>query len=782
MKSVLLGGLKVWLVNDGGKPLSAPGGRAKFYRAGTSTPETVYSDIDLTQSDALGPVVYTDELGYLPAIWLKTDRLYKVRVEQKVPGSGNQWTLLWEVDNVGYIDRNTSDEIGDIPIFVNSISELKTVDHIENPVVEVLGYYNPGDWGEPSAFVFDPECLKAPDDGAYVLPSDQEQSVSGRWVQQFEGDVLDVRKFGALPDLLENSDCCAKVVNAINYSQSLANVGKTPIAIGFVAPGKYDFVGGFDFSIYYWTDLSNNSSHDIRWLICDGVVFNGVSINSSVTTFKLDKNTDCRVSGELVRGNTLLVIEGGGSIKVDPAWWGNRACTVQDCYVRCGSLTTNNKSFTRCEVESLRMIDGYVSLTEMRFVQHWFKDGFNYSNLILQDVVYSVNDCYNAESYIAIKNAQNDPNYGDLGEQTLQNVSLLPNAIAENAIFSNVTLTGTAGLHNVSGNVTIQGSAYDLNIIDCWLAINGTNITLDSLQWRRGSISSASQIQCMTACQMWDVDVNAQLLTNGVAADFERCRIKSAVTGQGIVCKDCHIDAVVTTSDVDGLVNFNFDGCYFGANGRHAVTATDPGAQVVGVWTNNFADTVHPIQLDMAKLANNDLTHTYRYENNNGKFLPRYPKVSIVLLRFHYVNLVSRHLQTIHSPVLCDQSLVLQPTGNKWFNGVYIPADWLPDCKFFAIGVAWSNWRLTVSYEFTDTTEMNDSMTPRTNHCYSSSADTNATVDDAANFKFDLFADKIIGPIVLAPKNFAMPTEITSADPATWPATNSAVATIERLL
>ena len=84
MKSVLLGGLKVFLVNDGGKPLSAPGGRARFFVAGTSTPEPVYSDIDLTEETALGPVVHTDELGYLPAIWLKTDRLYKVRVEQKL--------------------------------------------------------------------------------------------------------------------------------------------------------------------------------------------------------------------------------------------------------------------------------------------------------------------------------------------------------------------------------------------------------------------------------------------------------------------------------------------------------------------------------------------------------------------------------------------------------------------------------------------------------------------------------------------------------------------------
>ena len=139
MNSVLLGGLKVFLINDGGFPLSAPGGRAKFFKAGTSTPETVYSDIDLTEGTALGPVVYTDSLGALPAIWLKTDRLYKVVVEQKVSDDPEVWSVLWEVDNVGTYVQESSEVTVDPYAVVSSISALKAVNHGEHSTVQVLG-------------------------------------------------------------------------------------------------------------------------------------------------------------------------------------------------------------------------------------------------------------------------------------------------------------------------------------------------------------------------------------------------------------------------------------------------------------------------------------------------------------------------------------------------------------------------------------------------------------------------------------------------------------------
>ena len=95
MNSVLLGGLKVFLINDGGFPLSAPGGRAKFFKAGTSTPETVYSDIDLISSMcdllARGAIVsMASVLLVLPSLLLLLDGVIRhstMGMKQKKTGN-----------------------------------------------------------------------------------------------------------------------------------------------------------------------------------------------------------------------------------------------------------------------------------------------------------------------------------------------------------------------------------------------------------------------------------------------------------------------------------------------------------------------------------------------------------------------------------------------------------------------------------------------------------------------------------------------------------------------
>lgn len=673
MKSVLLGGLKVWLVNDGGKPLSAPGGRAKFYTAGTSTPETVYSDIDLTQSDALGPVVYTDELGYLPAIWLKTDRLYKVRVEQKVPGSGNQWTLLWEVDDVGYIDRNTSDEIGNIPIFVNSISELKTVDHTENPVVEVLGYYNPGDWGESSVFVFDPECVKAPDDGAYVLPSNQQQSVSGRWVQQFSGYVLDVRKFGALPDMDSNSDVSAKLVNAVHYSQD--NSTRTrPITVGFVAPGRYDFVGNFDFSQYTFTDIAdNNTVYPIQWFIGNDVVFNSLSVSTS--TFTLSKNTECLTVNALVSGNCNLAVEGGGKIKVDPAWWGSRNCEIEDCIVECHSATTNAKHFERCVVTSNYQLGGNIHLEEMGFDESWLVHPISLGDLTLTDVRYTVADCITADTYIAIKNSQGDSNYGDMLGKTVNNA---------------VMINGYVKLYNCNGTVSVTATGYtELDLKDFNGAVSFPMLpseTLPRIYAENSAVrinGSSVQLAGLTARNVRLSGTH--MLINGPLY-MEGCVSDNAIECVGDVTFKCSVineDVIVKNSDLVRLIlkdnTVNATVTVAGVTANTVVNASING-------NHGLSDT--PIDIARTNIDPVDSHHTYSYSGNTGTFLP-----DITEPELH--TFVIKHVQNIYTdsndPYILQQNVLGSLTSSNEFNFlgsimVYYEAGNFDTVKFFRIG------------------------------------------------------------------------------------------------
>lgn len=610
MKSVLLGGLKVFLVNDGGKPLSAPGGRAKFFVAGTSTPEPVYSDIDLTEATALGPVVYTDELGYLPAIWLKTDRLYKVRVEQKLPGTPEVWSLLWEVDNVGYLDPHESEEPGEPQITVDSITALKAVDHSAHSVVMVDGYYSAGDFGTPSTFVWSATSTRHDDGGSVIRPNDVASGDAGRWLQVFSGDVIDVRKFGAIPDITENSDVTAKVVNAINYVQQNSTRSR-PLTVAFLAPGKYEFGGDFDFTQYAdFVDLSDNSHHKLNWLIGEDVVFKGDN-----SDFTLSSNTVCLTREALIEGTSAtLSIEGGGSIKVDPAWWGNKACSVSDCYVECHSVTTNNKRFERCSVNSNRMFGagaGYITLVEMYFKEEWFASDFDWSHLVLNDTTISVYDCFSADSYIDIKNAQGDYDYGDLNEKTVNGRELGNGCVLENAILSNAIIKGNCELHNVYGTVTVDANVLiDLNFIDCWVSFqNDTDLLIGSVQFRRGNLMFDNIMQVQGNCYLNDVIVDAQ--------------IKAMALFTAIACEfNTNIEQWALLQSGAYTLSGRVERCRFNLGG-HVLKTADAGTDTfVNIeWIGNNGIYSTPIVVsDVLSHLDNTNEQQYKYDGNIGTF------------------------------------------------------------------------------------------------------------------------------------------------------------------
>ena len=603
MKSVLLGGLKVFLTNDSGFPLSAPGGRAKFFKAGTSTPETVYSNMALTT--AIGPVVNTDSLGALPAIWLKTDRLYKVVVEQKVSDDPEVWTVLWEVDNVGEYVPESAGIAGDPSAVVSSISELKAVDHGEHATVQVLGYYSAGDWGEPSTFVYDAESTASADDGAFVEPNDHE----GRWVQIFEGGVLDVRKFGAIPDLQNVSDVTAQVMNAANYSQ-INSTRSRPIKVGFVAPGKYSFSAGFNFPLFSFTDISDSSTHRVPWFINKDVVLVGTDV------FRLSKDTECLTVEKLIGGTASLLVEGGGEIKVDPAWWGNSACNIENCYVECHSATSNNKVFTNCDIVSNGFIDGYVRLIDSGFKESWFVDGYDFSKLLVSDAFMgSIYDCDSADSYIDIKNFGGENDYGDLGGMTITGKELLSGCLVENAVFDNVVLSGNATLRNVRGTVSVK-IASAIKLVDCEITINGYNgantLTLTSLDCAESSVSSSlTKIVVNGPAAFSDSLVNVNLEMNGTPV-FLNCEINGNVTSKAVA---------------DGQGAYHIYGQMRNCNlhGRHYLYGVSMGNMKTLVhfrWTDNWSDNATPVDVsNLAPYVDNSVSHDYVYKGNTGTFM-----------------------------------------------------------------------------------------------------------------------------------------------------------------
>jgi hypothetical protein len=143
---------------------------------------------------------------------------------------------------------------------------------------------------------------------------------------------------------------------------------------------------------------------------------------------------------------------------------------------------------------------------------------------------------------------------------------------------------------------------------------------------------------------------------------------------------------------------------------------------------------------------------------------------------------VIKEIQGNDGPILAKTGLIIQPTHNEWFSGVWIPSRFSASCPFFGIGVVMARFRMTVTFEFTNDTDMSDSMTPRVNHRMSVTADQMVNVSNAATYSCTEFNGNFIGGIFLGPKNYQYPAEIKTQDPATWPQTNSAHITIERLL
>lgn len=95
------------------------------------------------------------------------------------------------------------------PLTVSNIVELQSlnvgeVEQLEgtnsiSPVVFVLGYYNPGDHGG-GTFQWDPNSGGVPDGGRFI-PTNGWTSGNGRWVRRLNGEVANVRMWGAKGDI-----------------------------------------------------------------------------------------------------------------------------------------------------------------------------------------------------------------------------------------------------------------------------------------------------------------------------------------------------------------------------------------------------------------------------------------------------------------------------------------------------------------------------------------------------------------------------------------------------
>lgn len=275
MISYLLSGWRVFVPDANGQPLYR--GRVYFYDASTSEPSAVYQEKEKVTS--LGTYVDVDNNGFLPAIWLDADHLYKCVVKRLIQQDPETWQTMWEIDDVGnpFITAETDD--GSSMIMVNDITLLRAIDVTsdERPdYVSVAGWFNPGDTGSPMVFLWR-EGEVHNEDGHWVKPSSS--ASLGTW-EQILDDELDPRKFGAIPDTGNAVD--SALVNCMRYAcephvhdVSDPTVYK-PRTVKFVRSGNYKLNGSFDFSNYHMNPYFDNVPVPV--VVGDGVFFDGPSV------------------------------------------------------------------------------------------------------------------------------------------------------------------------------------------------------------------------------------------------------------------------------------------------------------------------------------------------------------------------------------------------------------------------------------------------------------------------------------------------------------------------
>ena len=579
-------------------------GRARFFNMDGSE-AVVYSLDNATQAYvSIGSSVFTNSSGQLvPQVFL--DNHDYIVVFDKYIGAGTMAEddnpESWAEQGSAVDKYNTLGVVldGDSVRSINTVAELKgtqVIDMAGGEVVMLLGYNVQGD--KPAIFYrWNASSTKVDNGGSVIKVNDV--SV-GRWELTECPEYLDVRHFGAFP--LE-----ASVVNPIQrYAiQQAANYAHSNNC------GIY--FNASDTAIYY--DITGLTLHD-------------VDANPAARVFSKTPEVGDAPDSTKATIYGIVSIHCGGSTHgqielvdatVRSSWEGDYSYTILsptetliiDSTLRTGSRTWSGIKvqmetyggaymvFDDCLITSNGAITGNVTIKNCELHSDWFSDDYLWSNLIPIGNTILLQNCDSADTYIKLKNRQNENDYGDLQEQVLDNAQLLAGAVIENCNGS-VTLAGAAEMRNVNLTVTVSGTPYDLNCTDAWLTF--TSAVFSNLSINRGRIYG-TQLQATGAVVLKDVDIDMPLDVLGGSLKMYNCQVNKSVS---------HVGSPVVEEIMGNVFN-------------SSLSVRGGGSNVVvnAKWVNNHGNYATPLVLDRTNLDPDDSNHTYRYQGNTGTFVNR---------------------------------------------------------------------------------------------------------------------------------------------------------------
>lgn len=540
------------------------------------------------------------------------------------PSDESKWALQYTVESAAIDERSVS---GDSAMGAGTVSELRAIDPGEVPEVDgakivcLHGYFAAGD-KEPVWYVWYPQSVKNDDSGSVIQP---DGVLTGRWIMVPPSCHCDSRHFGIFPQDSQYAaiDQTTQIGTFIDY----CNV-----------KSLHPYFNGSQSAPYFiYTSIAVDSVNPI--VVSDGTQF-------------VDKGTGNRFYGEWegdpyfvnhttqVRCATAKHSWYFGSMRdvvdyvIDTA---NRPAVLTGVNVIMAVSPASGVHLTDCTVESVHKIDKAIVLSDMEVKESWFADGYSWSNLSIYGCDILLDNFSSADTYVTMKNKQNDPHYGDIGEMTLHGATLLANCVVENGMFENVVLGGAAELHNISGTLTVPGTPTDINAIDCWLTIaNGSNCVVNTFALRRGSVVSGVRVQVLSSLLLDSCDVNAQFYTPGLEPQFIGCSVYSnQVVGR--LCKfiDCRISGtIVQYPELATYVQSLGEGYYnagefihntwvgsgkLSLSPRSGTNYSEKFIGVIGKYVGNFSDHEFVVDWAWSGVAHDGIhVSSLKYEDNHG--------------------------------------------------------------------------------------------------------------------------------------------------------------------
>ena len=514
---------------------------------------------------------------------------------------------------------------------VSTIDELKELNGMENgDICLVHGYYTNDDC--PSRYFVWYENSNADDDGGCIIQSNGQNT--GRWIMKIPGTYIDVRWYGDIPS------------NAWNGTSS--NLGQRAKAAAAANKYKKDlyfpsFTKGTTNGFYVFNGSNTVSVN--QNIICDSGVRFVVKYGTTGTVVSCSKLYK--------EGRYLFVSEQGKQIggyelhcdwinsswlnsnTVTPNNWATQGFVIDEMnspiYFKDVKLKVENSPVSgtvwdNCEVnECNKKITNNITIMNMEIDTDWFADDYDYSQLTLSGCRILLENCKDANTYIYLKNLQNESDYGDLGEQQI-NCMVLAGGTIENC-YGSITMAthGNTEFHNASLTITGLASTDNLNAVDSWLTIN-ENITIGSIQLRRGSIAGTGTITIIGNSLIENATINNALNTTGALLDVRNSDVYGYIATRNIKMTKCQIYNVIDQSDLSGVVNVFMSGNMFHDNGIHYVHSDTAESIVNGVWVGNgstYTDK-HWIRLDRTNLKTQDIDHHYTYAGNSEPYLDQW--------------------------------------------------------------------------------------------------------------------------------------------------------------